>query len=455
MPSFRYVHKFENDAAYINYMNNQYESPFFSLTHISGDTAEWTSYRADYEPQPIDLSEVDNNGFPTGTRETANCYVVKKTGWYEFPIVYGCAISAGTQNASAYTRMPLSGGTYSASNATFVNYKNTEITTPYIETDTGDIVNSAEVFSVDTCGYTITDIELVTKDLCKYIRFRVTAMPPLGGNAVIAIRNSSNVIMWSWHIWAYPFIINDCDIPFTSAATETRYHKFMDVNVGWVKDAVGSKYGTSPYYEWGRKDPMPRIVRYNIDTANVLSLVYGTLKQAPSATTIAEGIKNPDTYYLRGATGKTGYGWISGATKAIPRFLNLWNWKFDGRWEKDTPGKTVYDPSPPGYQVPQSSQLVGMTEGTATGGYDWGATWYGRHFQGLSTYPSAGGTPPSAKFPFVYYYTCTNCDTGDTTYIQCFFASAGTQSTAATFDVLLPRYSYKAAGMVYAPIRVE
>lgn len=454
MANFRWVHKFDNETAYNNYMNNQYECPFVSLTFLSGDTTAWTSYRVDYEPYPIDLSEVDVNGFPTYIKETANCYVIKKTGWYEFPLVYGCAISAGTEHAYCYTRSPLSGGTYSASNTTFKNYKNADITSPYIETDTGDIVNSAAIVTIDASGYTLTDLELVQKEDCKYVRFKVTEIPPLGGNAVIAVKNSSNVIMWSWHIWAYPFIINDCAIPYTSASTETKYHQFMDVNVGWVKDSTNSKYGTSPYYEWGRKDPMPRAPRYNNNVDFASSLVYGTLRQIASANTLAEPIKNPDAYYMRGGTGKTGYGWISGATNSAPRFMNLWNWKYDGRWEKDTPGKTIYDPCPPGYQAPQYSQLAALVKDTATGGFDWGTIWYGRYFPALSTYTSGEGKLYSIANGALWVDSCSSAPTIATDK-HILYASGSSRVTANIYVQPGGRSSYKSAAMPMAPIRVE
>ncbi len=108
-----YVHKFNSESAYNNYMNTSYQVPFVSATDVSGNSNVWASYRTDYEIRPVDLSELDINGKPSGNRETANCYVVHNTGWYEFPLVYGCALSGGTVHTPCYTRSPLSGVTYS------------------------------------------------------------------------------------------------------------------------------------------------------------------------------------------------------------------------------------------------------------------------------------------------------------------------------------------------------
>ena len=39
----------------------------------------------------------------TGTRNTANCYVVNAPGHYRLPLVYGNAITNGSLNSSCYT----------------------------------------------------------------------------------------------------------------------------------------------------------------------------------------------------------------------------------------------------------------------------------------------------------------------------------------------------------------
>ena len=50
----------------------------------------------------VDLSMRDVNGNPTGTRNTANCYMVHARGTYKFPMVYGNAIKNGATNTMAF-----------------------------------------------------------------------------------------------------------------------------------------------------------------------------------------------------------------------------------------------------------------------------------------------------------------------------------------------------------------
>lgn len=47
---FKYVHKFNGNEDYEDYIANHFQLPFVSLTYISGATSAWTSYRIDYEP---------------------------------------------------------------------------------------------------------------------------------------------------------------------------------------------------------------------------------------------------------------------------------------------------------------------------------------------------------------------------------------------------------------------
>lgn len=113
-----------------------------------------------------------------------------------------------------------------------------------------------------------------------------------------------------------------------------------------VKDTTG--LADVPFYQWGRKDPLP--------TSG--ESVYADLSQA-STSTIGTTIQNPATLY---------YGTSSYAPSGTSRYDNLWNTavdyttstflKFDtdgtkpgGR--KDLPVvKTIYDPCPPGYSMP-------------------------------------------------------------------------------------------------------
>jgi hypothetical protein len=138
-----------------------------------------------------DLSKRDiyDNRVP---QTTANCYIVKETGTYKFPCVYGNAISKGAVNAIAYTK---NSGSYSHN---FVNYKGEQITSPWIAEDTGETISSVQLSIADTEG-----IFANIKIKGDYIVFNVNQVPATGANGVISIKNNSGTIMWNWHIWVW------------------------------------------------------------------------------------------------------------------------------------------------------------------------------------------------------------------------------------------------------------
>ena len=138
-----------------------------------------------------DLSMLDYTGSVLQRRETANCYIVSETGYYELPLVYGCGIVDGNINSESYTQV-------SGSNTQpFFNYLNRQINSPFIEKDTGVTAVGASVVLTDTADFVIDDVYLTDGDLCKFLRFHVSSMPSLGGNATIAVKDETGQIMWS------------------------------------------------------------------------------------------------------------------------------------------------------------------------------------------------------------------------------------------------------------------
>lgn len=114
-----------------------------------------------------------------------------------------------------------------------------------------------------------------------------------------------------------------------------------------VEDSSG--LADVPFYQWGRKDPLP--------TSG--ESVYADLSQVTSTSTIGTTIQHPATLY---------YGSSSNAPSGTSRYDNLWstavNYTTDTFLKFDTDGtkpggrkdspvvKTIYDPCPPGYSMP-------------------------------------------------------------------------------------------------------
>ena len=164
-------------------------------------------------------------------QNTANCYVVSAPGYYCFPLVYGNAIKNGTTNTSAYT----SNKTGSDILTPFINHTGNPITSPYIKENAGCVPAKAELLWQDAPGlisnvqYNNSQMQLFVNPE-NYISFQVYARTIRQGNAVIAIKDAGDNVLWSWHIW-----VTDENIGQTIEVTnhQSQKYKFMPVNLGW------------------------------------------------------------------------------------------------------------------------------------------------------------------------------------------------------------------------------
>ena len=321
---------------------------------------------------PYDLS-IDEEGRMT----TANCYVVNAAGTYKLPLVYGNAIVDGSPNSPAY------------SDDHFVDYNNEHIKDPWIKSS-GTPKDATLVWSDGF--YMFTDVHLEGD----YLVFTINKEYIQQANAIVAVRDASSTIMWSWHIWVTERNINQTHKvdDWSNSAT----YDMMSSNLGWVDgkqvyydprefkftfkqkktgeektmtvtqvgETFDYKDAGSTYYQWGRKDPI--VALKNRDKTGVNDYrrldtptddyLYKTNDKG--LVTCAEGIKHPNVYYVR-STHPT--AWLTDAAYS-PK---LWN--VDGK-EKDVwvenSRKTVYDPSPKGFKVPVPRAFSVFVDGGAT-----------------------------------------------------------------------------------------
>ena len=158
------------------------------------------------------------------------------------------------------------------------------------------------------------------------------------GNALIAAYATDNTtILWSWHIWVTPYA-KVLDGTGTNGYIHTlkdnnNTFDWMDRNLG-VLNVYRDADNRNLYYQWGRKDPFYDTSKttINSDGTGISAADKGT------ALNIDESVKNPTVFFQQSSGGKTGT-W-HGGTSAI---TNL--------WDPDT--KTVFDPCPAGWRVPE------------------------------------------------------------------------------------------------------
>lgn len=296
-----------------NVSDRQTEGVHYLTVKMSNDnTGRSVTQRVSYNLMPIiDLSCVDFISGQPMARETANCYVVRREGYYRFPLVYGNAITGGKEAPESYTTL----GTQS--DDLFVDAFGNSITSPYIIPESPSTRVSAELLwcddMLDQIG--IEDIEIIDND----IFFRCTRMEI---NAVIALK-FDDVIVWSWHIWC-------TEKGF--ATEEVDGMEILNRNLGETVDEV------SLLYQWGRKDPFSTALfnrkignDYVIGTFSPSRCRYSDLIQCPHLFTCKEYM--PNAYFC------------------------AWNSNAGG-----DAVKTIYDPCPAGFRVADKG-LFGNRDG--------------------------------------------------------------------------------------------
>lgn len=211
---------------------------------------------------------------------TANCYIVSSAGDYKF-------------NASVKGNSNESIGTPASVSVLWESFGTS------VSPSVGDLVNSVSL-NEGYVYFTATDAK---------------------GNALIAVKDSEDAIIWSWHIW------------LTEQPVEQVYNNsagtMMDRNLGATKALPGDVCSIGLLYECGRKDPFlnsqsastgewPESIRSDKNTGTVAYSVANPMKQI---------LFNYDTYDWIHSTVGTSHGFWSSNSK--------------------------YNPCPPGWFVPQ------------------------------------------------------------------------------------------------------
>lgn len=223
---------------------------------------------------------------------TANSYIVSKSGTYKFSTVKG--------NSS----------------------------------ESVGAVSSAEVLW-ETFG---TDVAPNVGDLVKNISYKngevtfQTADTFTRGNAVIAAKDADGNILWSWHIW-----LTDQpqgQVYYNNAGT------MMDRNLGATSAIPGDVGALGLLYQWGRKDPF---LGSSSISSGIEAKSTGTWPSAVSSNSTKGTIEYATAY----------------PTTFIKYNSSNYDWYYTGssttdntRWTTSTATKSIYDPCPSGWRVP-------------------------------------------------------------------------------------------------------
>lgn len=352
------------------------------------------------------LSNAVNGG--DAVVNTANCYVVNAPGTYRLPLVYGNAIKGGVTNSSAYT---------SAANGTnvlktFINHRGAAITNPYIFYNAYCTPAYCRLVWQDEQNL-VTNVGLSGN----FLTFTVNQATIKQGNAVVAVCNAANTVLWSWHIWVTDYVLGTN----LKAITNFQYKQYtiLPVNLGWcdgeekyyaertvkvrfrqpgtsatpkiitVKQKAHfiAAFGNNTYFQWGRKDPFVGGLWGNINktwynAAGTASTGNPPIQSFANGTAcITSCITNPNTFCTNEQMEYT--------------YSNLWSANNTVYTVNDNPVvKTIYDPSPVGYKLPPSNAFTGFTT-------------TGQHATTLSQFNVSGAWSNGWNFHCGLYHTGT------------------------------------------------
>ena len=377
-----------------------------------------------------DLSRMQIGGEGDGTaeRNTANCYIVKHPGTYILPCVYGNSIQNGVETDKGY-KSTIAVGTANVL-STFLNAAGNGIVNAWVLQDLVATVHNPKAALLWTDAkendeLLVHNVKLVNASGADfnwatdagnqaYIRFQTADKANMvHGNAVVVLYDDKDSdgyeegeALWSWHLW-----LTDADLSTENTGVVSNDVKFMSRNLGWCDGAGGTvykssapnvlirltqehssnkqlvtvfqhdaiagqytTYGNCCFYQHGRKDPF-----------------VGTKEGAGFQS--GESYGNGKTYYYESGTGKDQLS--NGGMDILPnsnwkvclpnsirypftyaigdkgggydnQFFNLWAINNAKAAVDITTGKTVYDPSPYGYVVPDEQCFSTFTADNAS-----------------------------------------------------------------------------------------
>lgn len=204
--------------------------------------------------------------------ESANSYIINATGYYRIPLVMGNSIKNNAPNPDeiawkGFDGAAVDGGVYKNDwRVLFENYKGNHITDPWLKNQ-GGTPTSAEIVWEDVEGLVETDdtynLENAISSDGNWLQFQIPAVrtgagvigngnEPRQGNAVIAVKDETGTVMWSYHIWVTDYVpknypgyqtTNDSDITGLHFYFKEGNHylidkqlksRWMNPNLGWV-----------------------------------------------------------------------------------------------------------------------------------------------------------------------------------------------------------------------------
>ncbi len=258
-------------------------------SYTYGTHVEFTTLKHPYELS-YDLNV--SSATDLSSSSSANCYIVSEAGLYKFKTVKGNSTESVGSVASASILWETFG--------------------------TSEIPDYCEL--IKAFSYKDGHIAFQTADTFKE------------GNAVIAAKDADGNILWSWHIW-----LTDQpqgQVYYNDAGT------MMDRNLGATSATPGDAGALGLLYQWGRKDPFLGSSSISSSTVAKSTITWpSAVKSNSSNGTIAYATANPTTFITYN---NSNHDWYYTGSESTD----------NTRWTTSDKEKSIYDPCPAGWRVP-------------------------------------------------------------------------------------------------------
>lgn len=387
--------------------------PHYLVTNWDGDKKMQNTdpFTGNSEDNPYDLSTFGG----MESRSTANCYIVDRPGWYCLPLVYGNALVKGNTNSNGF-RSAASGGnilgtftdyngndiadayitvterhsatlvwqdTYNmVSNVSLSDVKGERMLKFYVEQhnlqqgnaivglqdEQGIIMWSWHIWATEHWLGSDGKPQLLSSDVFSSTTNAVTEIRERGDAKVTENMQGHEFYMSPYNLgWCDPksvmYLRRKSSMDFVQympdKVTKTKLTGSLDIIQ--QGEVVDHKIGNNTYYQWGRKDPLVGFVDRNKNfKANFGPKELDFELKPQTGIKIKDGICQPNVMFAGNGTGAAedpNQNWT------IDRYMNLWNnsssigmgtngnFSAGDLWSHV---KTVYDPCPVGYVVPNA-----------------------------------------------------------------------------------------------------
>lgn len=340
--------KFEEETSYVDISTGSVAKVSFSSS-LGYTTPDDATFRVPNGSE-CTMSVVQNGlfrGFYTG-RDSASAWLLTEETSYSFTATGDCGIyalyhaaedlsAAGTANC--YIAPKRQSGYKFDAHVTGNGRASTGITPDNLYGTRAKVIWETG----PTRGAVIRAVHCLNSEIC----FTTGTAP---GNALIGLFDERDNCLWSWHIWAADYA------PEATAQDYTGGRTFMDRNLGALSAAGSDVTSRGLCYQWGRKDPFAYpaaeggSAQYPLVYGEGFSYDCTDPMSGYGEMTVEYAAAHPWTFMGGVLTGDDrdddAPDWLS------PQHPNLWGNASTATALADTGEKSIYDPCPPGWRVP-------------------------------------------------------------------------------------------------------